>query len=302
MTVISTHSITKRYGATIALDDLSVEVNKGEIYGFIGLNGAGKTTLIRILLGMVRQSEGKVILFDKVLTSNFNQWNDIGYLVETPYSYPDLTVTENLRIIYQLRQLTNPKSIPEIIDNLKLNRYAHTKAKHLSLGNQQRLGLAKALMHRPRLLILDEPINGLDPEGIVEVRELLKELTLAGSTVFLSSHILGEISKIANRIAIIHEGKLAKELTTTELTDQLVKKILVQTHDNLSALTVLTNAGIQAILNGSLEIEITDKKAISNPELVAKLLVEQGMPPRQLYLFTEDLEMYFLRTIRNQAK
>lgn len=299
MELISTQSIVKRFGKTPVINEVSIQINQGEIYGFLGLNGAGKTTLIRILLGMIKPNRGSVKLFGKKVGSNFNQWNDIGYLVETPYSYPNLSVTENLNVYYQLRQIKNANAIRDIIDRLKLSPYANTKTRHLSLGNQQRLGLAKALMHKPKLLILDEPINGLDPEGIVEVRELIKELAHTGSTVFLSSHILGEISKVANRIAIIHQGKIRKELTTNELTSQLVKKVLVKTNDNPGAINHLINSNYQAALNENDEIEITDSKAISNPEHISKLLVEKELPPKQVSLFTEDLEMYFLRTIRS---
>lgn len=126
--------------------------------------------------------------------NTFKQWNDIGYLVETPYAYPNLSVRDNLKVYYKLRQLTKPRCIDEIITQLNLSRYADTPAKVLSLGNQQRLGLAKALMHKPQLLVLDEPTNGLDPNGIVEVRELLKQLADQETTIFLSSHILGEIA------------------------------------------------------------------------------------------------------------
>jgi len=297
--IISTKSITKSFGTTAALDNISIQVNRGEVYGFLGLNGAGKTTLIRVLLGMIKPDMGKITLFGKTLTANFNQWNDIGYLVETPHAYPNLSVAENLNVYYQLRGLSKPMLMADIMTKLKLSDYAHTKAKHLSLGNQQRLGLAKALMHEPKLLILDEPINGLDPEGIVEVRNLLRELAHKGSTVFLSSHILGEISKIANRIAIIHKGKLIQELTTKELTERLIKKILVKTNDNQIAVNYLIHSNYKAHLNEDNEIEITDSHAIANPENISKLLVEKGLPPKQVYLFTEDLEMYFLRTIRN---
>ena len=301
MEIIKTKSLTKLFGSIVAAEDISIQVNQGEIYGFLGLNGAGKTTLIRMLLGMIKPDSGTIALFDKQLTSQFDQWNKIGYLVETPYSYPNLSVYENLKVIYKLRQLTNPTVINNIIENLKLTKYRDTKANELSLGNQQRLGLAKALIHSPKLLILDEPINGLDPEGIVEVRGLLTELANNGSTIFLSSHILGEISKVANRIAIIHEGKLIKEITTQELSNQIIKKVLVQTADNQKAIQHLLNSNYSAVHKNSIEIEITNKEALEHPELISKFLTENELPPKQVYLFSEDLEMYFLRTIKENT-
>lgn len=299
MEIIKTQSLTKYFGTTPASDNISIHVKEGEIYGFLGLNGAGKTTLIRMLLGMIKPDNGNISLFGKKLTSQFDQWNDIGYLVETPYSYPNLSVTENLKVYFKLRQLTDPKLIDDIIEKLKLTTYKDKKANVLSLGNQQRLGLAKALIHKPKLLILDEPINGLDPEGIVEVRKLIKDLANNGSTVFLSSHILGEISKVANRIGIIHEGQLVKELDTKELNNQLIRKIIVTTNDNAQAVQVLLTSNYSAVLTNNNEIEVTNNEAIENPENISKLLVENNLPPRLVYLFIEDLEMYFLRTIRN---
>lgn len=301
MEIIKTKSLTKLFGSIVAAEDISIQINQGEIYGFLGLNGAGKTTLIRMLLGMIKADSGTITLFDKHLTSQFDQWNKIGYLVETPYSYPNLSVYENLKVIYKLRELTYLTAIDNIIEKLKLTRYRNTKANKLSLGNQQRLGLAKALIHSPQLLILDEPINGLDPEGIVEVRELLTELAKNGSTIFLSSHILGEISRIANRIAIIHEGKLIKEITTQELSNQIIKKILVQTGDNQKAIQHLLNSNYSAVHANLNEIEITNIEALEHPELISKLLTENGLPPKQVYLFSEDLEMYFMRTIKENT-
>lgn len=298
MEIIRTTSVTKHFGTTTAADDLNLRVSQGEIYGFLGLNGAGKTTLIRILLGMIRPDSGYASLFGEKLTPAFSRWNEVGYLVETPYSYPGLSVTENLKVYYRLRQLDNPAVIPAIIEALKLSRYKDVKAKHLSLGNQQRLGLAKALMHRPKLLILDEPINGLDPEGIVEVRELLKSLAASGSTIFLSSHILGEISKVANRIGIIHNGRLVKELTTAELSGQLISKLQVDTSDNKKAAELLEAAGYKSTVNDRLELELRDEQAIQHPEKIAELLMGNILPPKKLLVTTEDLEMYFLRTIR----
>lgn len=299
MEVIQTNSLSKRFGATLAVNNISVHVKQGEIYGFLGLNGAGKTTLIRMLLGMIKPDSGTISLFGKPITSKSQNRNDIGYLVETPYSYPNLSVYENLKVIGKLRHLTDKNAIENIIEKLKLTKYKNTPAQALSLGNQQRLGLAKALVHEPKLLILDEPINGLDPEGIVQVRNLLIELAQKGSTIFLSSHILGEISKLAHRIGIIHEGKLIKELTTDELSNQIIKKILVQTTDNQKALHCLQNSNYSAVQTNTDEIEISSPQAVAHPEHISKLLTECGLPPKQIFLFTEDLEMFFLRTINN---
>lgn len=298
MEVIRTDSLTKRFGATLATNNISIHVKQGEIYGFLGLNGAGKTTLIRMLLGMIKPDIGTIQLLGQQITSKLQSWNDIGYLVEA-HSYPNLSVYENLKVIYKLRHLTDKNAIENIIEKLKLTEYRNTPAEALSLGNQQRLGLAKALIHNPKLLILDEPINGLDPEGIVQVRNLLIGLSQKGSTIFLSSHILGEISKLAHRIGIIHEGKLIKELTTTELSNQIIKKIFVQTTDNLKALHCLQNSNYSAVQTNANEIEISNPQAVAHPEHVSKLLTECGLPPKQIFLFTEDLEMFFMRTINS---
>jgi ABC-2 type transport system ATP-binding protein len=299
---IETTSLSKQFGSTQALNNISIHVNQGEIYGFLGLNGAGKTTLIQILLGMIKPNTGSVKLFEHKLDTNFHFWNKVGYLVETPYSYPNLSVIENLIVYYQLRKLKDKSLIDTVVDRLKLNAYAHIKANHLSLGNQQRLGLAKALFHKPELLILDEPINGLDPEGIVEVRELLLDFARNGSTVFLSSHILGEISKVANRIAIIHQGRLVNELTTSQLINQQQRKLIVKTTSNADALMSLGKAGIGATINNANEIEIIEPSILDSPEQICTLLVSNGTPPTEIYLWKEDLEHYFLRTIKQSQE
>ncbi len=298
MEIISTTALCKRFGETYASNAISLSVKQGEIYGFLGLNGAGKTTLIRMLLGMITPDSGHIKLFGKEVNRKFDQWNDIGYLVETPYSYPDLSILENLKIHYLLRKLKQPQLIDEILEKLKLSKYKHKKAKELSLGNQQRLGLAKALMHKPKLLVLDEPINGLDPEGIVEVRELLQSLAQQGTTVFLSSHILGEISKIANEIAIIHNGKLVTELSAKALNKQLQKKLVLSTLNNELASKHLTDAGFSATLNAQNKLEITESKAFTHSEEITQFLTEKSLPPKEIYQFSEDLEMFFLRTIK----
>ena len=173
--IIKTENLTKVYGKLPAVDSVSLSVKQGEIFGFLGLNGAGKTTTIRMLLGMIKPSSGACYLKGKkVNPGNLEIWKDVGYIVETPHSYPELTVKDNLEIFRLLRGIEDKNTVDWIIENLRLGRYASKKVKHLSLGNAQRLGIAKALIHKPEILILDEPTNGLDPAGVVEVRELLK--------------------------------------------------------------------------------------------------------------------------------
>ena len=303
MYIIQTQSLTKKFGDTTAVDDVSINVREGEIYGFLGLNGAGKTTTIKLLLGMIKPVSGSFSLYGKQIKQGTPVWNNVGYLVETPYSYPELTVAENLKVIYMLRHLDDKKLIDDIIDKLKLTQYKNKKAKYLSMGNNQRLGLAKALMHKPRLLILDEPINGLDPLGIVEIRELLKDLANNhNTTIFLSSHILSEISKIATRIGIVHEGKLVKEINTSELEHQVIKKLCLNTLDNKKALQILKDHGLEVTLNDKDFIETMDSNSIQHPERVAALLVESQLPPKMLNVFEEDLESYFLRIIREESE
>jgi ABC-2 type transport system ATP-binding protein len=207
--IIRTDNISKHFRDVRAVSDMSLCVRKGEIYGFLGLNGAGKTTTIRMLLGMIRPTSGAAFINGtKVSADNTELWKHIGSLVEIPFSYPELTVRENLEMFRRLRFLQDKKVVDLIIHKLKLGAYADRKAKNLSLGNNQRLGLAKALIHDPEILILDEPANGLDPAGIFEIREMLCDLTVNnGVTIFISSHILSEISRFATRIGIIHEGK-----------------------------------------------------------------------------------------------
>lgn len=298
MNIIETSNLTKHFGDTKAVDDVSIHVRTGEIYGFLGLNGAGKTTAIRLLLGMIKPDSGSVFLFGKKLKQASDLWNEVGYLVETPYSYPNLSVRENLEVIYKLRGLRDKSQIDNIIKVLQLNDYQDKKAKYLSMGNNQRLGLAKALMHNPKLLILDEPINGLDPAGIVEIREFLKDLVQNhGTTIFLSSHILSEISRLATRIGIVHHGKLVKELNTNLLETQIIKKLQIVTNDNQKAVNILVQNGFDSISNYNGLIEISDPNTNGLPENIATLLVNSGLPPKMLHVWEEDLEAYFLRMI-----
>lgn len=297
--IIVTEDLSKHYKDVDAVSGVSINVRKGEIYGFLGLNGAGKTTTIRLLLGMIRPTSGKIIIDGHpVFSENHELWKKIGYLVEVPYSYPNLTVRENLEITRRLRFLPDTRAIDNVIQKLKLSSYADRKAKHLSLGNAQRLGLAKALIHDPAILILDEPANGLDPEGIHEIRELLSDLAEnMGVTVFISSHILSEISRLSSRIGIIHEGHLIKELNNTDLTNLCSKSLLVSGIDNRLLKSTLMSNGYSIQVTGTGLLQCMDNKAVNNPEIIATLLVNAGCPPTLLKVEEEDLESYFLRTI-----
>jgi ABC-2 type transport system ATP-binding protein len=297
--IIKTNKVTKKYGTLKAVDTISLNVKKGEIYGFLGLNGAGKTTTIRMLLGMIRPTSGESYLNGtRVHAGNQALWNSVGYLVEIPYSYPDLTVKENLEMMRRLRFISDAGAVGSVIEKLRLGPYRDKKAKNLSLGNAQRLGLAKALIHNPDILLLDEPANGLDPAGIVEIRELLFSLAHdRGVTIFISSHILGEISRFATRIGIIHQGKLIQELDIGQLEKLRKRRLLIDTYDATNARSVLAKNGLNATIAQNGFLECADNDAIDNPGKVNVLLVNAGYPPTMLKVEEEDLESYFLRTI-----
>lgn len=217
-TAISTRALVKGYRDVTAVDSLDLDVRRGEIYGFLGRNGAGKTTTIRMLLGLIRPSSGEVtVLGRRVMPGETGVFSRVGSLVETATAYPNLTVRENLEIH---RRLTGSprRAVGDSIALLRLDPYAERRAGQLSLGNKQRLALARALLHSPDLLVLDEPANGLDPAGIVEIRGLLRSLAdQRGVTVFMSSHILAEVAHLADRIGIVHRGRLIEESSRDEL-------------------------------------------------------------------------------------
>ncbi|MHC1774938.1 MAG: ABC transporter ATP-binding protein [Lentimicrobium sp.] len=301
--IIQTDRLSKQFKEVKAVTEISLNVRRGEIYGFLGLNGAGKTTTIRMLLGMINPTHGQAFINGKkVYPGNTALWKDVGYLVEVPYAYPELTVRENLEITRRLRLLPGRDSVQKVMDLLKLTPYADRKAQNLSLGNAQRLGLAKALIHQPKILLLDEPANGLDPAGIFEIREMLGELAgNQGVTVFISSHILGEISRFATRIGIIHNGALIQEINTPQLELLCRKKLLLNTPDNLRAIALLKEHGLEAVGNHGGLLEISDGASIDNPGAIATLLVNAQLPPAHLSVAEEDLESYFLRTINEKG-
>jgi ABC-2 type transport system ATP-binding protein len=297
--IIKAERLSKNFSKVQAVADLYLNIRKGEIYGFLGLNGAGKTTTIRMLLGLIQPTSGASYIYGKqIRPGKTDIWKNIGYLVEIPYSYPDLTVRDNLEIIRRMRFISDRKAVDRIIDKLQLGQYADRKVRNLSHGNFQRLGLAKALIHNPEILILDEPTNGLDPAGIVEIRELLKDLSLnRGVTIFISSHILGEISKLATRTGIIHEGHLMHEISTEQLNQLRQKRLLLDALDRSALSSILSHNGYSPYLNENGKTELMEEKALDHPENIVKFLVDAGIQLTLISVVEEDLESYFLRTI-----
>jgi len=299
MTVtIQTWGLTKRYGKVLAVDAVDLRVDRGEIYGFLGLNGAGKTTTIRALLGMIRPSAGGVSLFGEPIgPGGRGPWRRVGHLVEAPAAYPELTVRENLEIARRLHGVADASVTMRAIDRFGLGAYADRRAGTLSMGNLQRLGLARALLHEPELVILDEPANGLDPAGVVEVRQLLSAIAREqGVTVFMSSHILAEVDRLATRIGIIHNGRLIEELDMDELERRRARRLAVDARDRSAARSALEAAGYAVSLVGEEgAFVLNEPRALEAPDQVARVLVAASTPPIRLAVEQDDLEQHFLR-------
>jgi ABC-2 type transport system ATP-binding protein len=293
---IETNNLSKIYGEVQAVSSVNLRVKRGEIYGFLGLNGAGKTTTIRALLGMIRPSAGDVKVLGKpVGPGGRGPWSQVGYLVESPSAYPELTVRENLEIARRLHRIADSRATTRVIKQLGIQPYADRKAGALSTGNLQRLGLARALLHEPELVILDEPANGLDPAGVVEIRELLASLAREkGVTIFMSSHILTEVDRLATRIGIIHAGKLIEELDTNALENLRTKRLGVRARDLKTAQVCLQSAGYQLTFSDG-TIFVQDTNAIEHPEEIARLMTNAGVPPTHLIIEHQELEDHFLQ-------
>lgn len=298
--VIQLDSLTKTFGEYQAVSNVSLEINKGEIFGFVGLNGAGKSTTIHMMLSLLKPTSGSVYLLGKKVDSgSYRLWEKVGFLEEASY-YPGLTVEENLDIARRMQMLPDQRRISYIIKKLGLESHKNKKAENLSLGNRQRLGLAKAMLHNPEILILDEPINGLDPAGVVEIREILLDLSQNfGVTVFLSSHLLEELAKLADRIGIIHEGKLIQEIKMVHLKQSLKKHLVLGGRDQNAMKRVLSEHGYHFIESIDGRLILSEDHAIETPEKLNEILVRVGQSPTQLNIVTEDLEGYFLRTIHS---
>jgi lantibiotic transport system ATP-binding protein len=301
--VIATDKITRRFGALTAVDHLDLHVPQGAVYGFLGPNGSGKTTTIRMLLGLIKPNEGTVRLFDHPLRENrIDLLRRVGALVETPSLYPHLTGRENLELTRRLIGGVSRSRINAVLHTVRLEAAANRLAKGYSLGMKQRLGLALALLSEPALLILDEPTNGLDPAGIQEMRDLIREMPVQhGITVFLSSHLLSEVEQIASHIGIVHRGKLVFEGTLTSLQAQREEYLALGVDQPEAAHRILAEAGwtTQPNSNGTLRIAAVKSEdgVRINKEDAARinsLLIGQGVNVYHLALQQPTLEQTFL--------
>jgi ABC-2 type transport system ATP-binding protein len=305
--VLCSADLSKRYrGDVLAVDEVNLRVASGEIYAFLGLNGAGKSTTIRMLLGMITPTHGHVELFgERVRPEATRLWRRVGHLVDTAIAYPELTVRENLDVARRLQAVADAAVVDRTIEQLGLSAYADRRAGVLSLGNVQRLALARALLHRPQLLVLDEPTNGLDPAGVIEVRELLRTLAHErGVTVFMSSHILAEVDRLATRVGIVHRGRLIEELDSDALERHRDQRLEIGARHLEVAEEALRASGFsprrRTTNSSNTVLELREPRAIDAPENIAHLLVKVGAQLTRLAVTRETLEDHFIR-ITNEA-
>ena len=297
--VLKTYNITKKYGEQLAVDNVNMTIKKGDIYGFIGQNGAGKTTLIRLITGLIHKSGGEIELLGVNEENELNKARTmVGSLIESPSLYTNMTARENLEVSRLVRNIPGKKCIDEVLELVGLKDVEKKKVKNFSLGMRQRLGIANALMGNPKLLILDEPINGLDPMGIVEIRELLKKINKEKDmTILISSHILSELSELATTYGIISNGKLIEEITAKQLSEKCRQYIYLKVDDTARAVILLER---ELGISDYEVLEDSNIKVFSNLDNVGEvnsLLSRSGIIVESISVKGENLEEYFMNKV-----
>lgn len=293
--VITTDKLTKKFGKKAAALDVDIRVREGEIYGLIGRNGAGKTTVLRMLSGLARPTSGSYTLFGKEGFEARKQMENVGVLIEAPGIYPKLNAYDNLKIKCLSMGLDKKGYIEGLLELVGLANVGKLHVGRFSLGMRQRLGIALALVGEPKLIILDEPINGLDPQGIVDVRNLLEYLRDTKKiTIMISSHILEELGKIADSYGIIHNGELIDEFNKEEILHRSGVFTLVDTDDNKKAIELIKPMGFEK-LELDQEGLIRIGQELDKSKDVVKLLVEKGLFVKEVKLSSFSLEDYYLK-------
>ncbi len=292
--VLQTKGLTKVFGKKAAVNGIDLSVRKGDIYGFIGRNGAGKTTFIRMVSGLAHPSDGTIQLFEQDDLNN--QRRKTGTMIENPAVFPQMTAKQNLHYYCRLLGLEAQKTVNDMLILVGLNDTGKKRAKNFSLGMKQRLAIAIALLGDPEFLMLDEPINGLDPTGIKEIRELILKLNQERKiTILISSHILGELSKIANRYGVINNGVMVAEFTNDELQQRCVGELEIKVDKMEEAKNIISGildaASIYTVDNNTLRIvRDLDKAGMINMELA-----KNGIVVHSSSIVGQDLEAYFMQ-------
>ncbi len=293
--VLETQNLTKIYGRKEAARDVNLHIREGQIYGLIGRNGAGKTTIMRMISGLSRPTRGSYSLFGKTGLAMQRMLKDVGVLIEQPGLYPRLSARENLKIKCIGMEIKPQGYVEELLKTVGLENTDDKKgAGSYSLGMRQRLGIALALVGDPKLIVLDEPINGLDPQGIFEVREMVSRLRdELGITIMISSHILDELSKVADAYGVIHEGTLLDEFSAEELHERCGKSLILRTDNPAETQRVLENMGLGGAVrepDGSLKLG----EGMDRTKEIARAVIGAGIGLEEIYLRTRTLEEYYL--------
>jgi len=294
--IIEVNQLTKVFKANRAVQKANFKILKGEIFGLIGKNGAGKSTLLKMVGGLMHPSSGEIRLFDRKVEGNHAYFERMGLLIENPGFYQNYSAYKNLELIAISYGLKNTKVyINEMLELVGLDATNNKKVKNYSMGMKQRLGIAAALLGSPDVLILDEPINGLDPQGISEIRKLILELNKTGMTIIISSHILEELSKVATKYAIIHEGEILEIISKEELLLKCEERIELEVDEAKQILPLLEH-----------ELKTRNYKVLSNQTIhiydsqvqnqkIVKVLVENNMSVHSIRNYKQSLEQYFLQ-------
>lgn len=296
---VQTNALTKSFEGKTVVSNVSMNIKEGEIYGFLGPNGAGKTTIMKMMTNLVKPTEGSIEIFgEKLNASNHEVLRKIGSIIEYPFFYDRLTAKENLEIHCEYLDYHNKQSIDEVLEMVNLNDTGKKKVKDFSLGMKQRLGIARAILTKPRLLILDEPINGLDPVGIREMRDLFKKLSREhGITLLISSHILGEIEQIADTIGVISNGQLVKEVSMAQVREQMSDYIEIVVDDSQAAERLLRDQ----LLISALKVDRDERIHLFDSNVsvaeISKMLILNGINVEEINKHSESLEDYFLSII-----